>query len=449
MSLSYLYSVSQLTQAIKEDLETGFPFIWVKGQVGTISRPSSGHIYLTLKDDQANLQVVWFKSFHQAFTGVSADKLVEGMEIICAGRITVYPPRGTYQLLAELIQDQGIGQLYLEYEALKKKLAQKGYFDQEQKQAIPPDPSKILVLTSRSGAALQDFLRLSSNRGWQCHIRIYPVQVQGEGAEQSIVQGLIQAEKDQWAEVIIIIRGGGSLEDLWTFNKEEVARAVYESSIPVVSGIGHETDFTIIDLTADLRAATPSHAAQLIWTERSHLMQRLDELDLDLKQAWESLARKEWETVKQLAKALSLLSPDKRLEAMKESQDRLLQQLLFWEDNLLRQAKDKLARLSKDLKNCLSLKEIDRLENHLDYLCSRLQAGIRYCLDYKEHEFSIADKALQQSDPYLPLLKGYSLVRIKNTQELLRSSSQVRTDDYLDIQTYKDNISAKVVKDDD
>ncbi|HMB30877.1 MAG TPA: exodeoxyribonuclease VII large subunit [Desulfohalobiaceae bacterium] len=448
MNQSYLYNVSQLTQAIKEGLEASFPFIWVKGQVGSISRPDSGHIYLTLKDGQAILQVVWFKSFHKAFTGLPPEKLTEGMEIICAGRISVYPPRGTYQFLAELIQDQGIGQLYLEYEALKNKLSQKGYFDHEHKQTIPSDPSRILVLTSPSGAAMHDFLCLSADRGYRSRIRIYPVQVQGEGAEKSIIQGLNLANKNQWAEVIVIIRGGGSLEDLWTFNKEEVATAVYNSSIPVVTGIGHETDLSITDLTADLRAVTPSHAAQLIWTERSHLVQRLDELNLNLKQAWDFLFWNKWKTIKQSAKALSWLSPDNQLERIKERQDTLLHQLLTWENNLLRQSEERLKSLSNELKKCLSRKRFDSFDNHLHYLTTRLQAGIRYCLDHKEHKFSITNKALKDSDPKLPLLKGYSLVKIRSTQEILHSSSQVKPDDYLDIQTYKDNLLARVIKDD-
>jgi exodeoxyribonuclease VII large subunit len=449
MNPSYLYTVSEFTQVIKECLERDFPFLWIRGQVGTISRPSSGHIYLTLKDTQASLQVVWFKPFHHAQTGLSPEKLSEGMEIICAGRITVYPPRGSYQLVAELIQDQGLGQLYLEYEALKQKLLEQGYFDQDRKQTIPSNPVRIAVLTSPSGAAIHDFLRLSQDRGWEQVFRIYPVLVQGQGAEQSIVNKLQQVNQDQWAQVIIIIRGGGSLEDLWTFNTEQIAKGIYESLIPVVTGIGHETDLTIADLTADLRAATPSHAAQLLWTERSQLSQQLDDLELDLKKSWTALSLNKAASLNQWEKAMSWLSPDTKLSHIEAHLVLLTRQLVLHRSHVLQYTQERLQRAQQELTRVSPLKPCDFKMEYLYSLSSRLQTGIKHSLDLKGQSYSGLKRALQQSDPHLPLSKGYSLVTVQATQEILRSSRQVRSLDLLDIQTYEDHISAQVVEADD
>ena len=248
-----ILTVRQLTAQIKDAVENGFPYVWVRGEVTNVSRPSSGHIYFSLKDENALLQAVWFKGSQKEretfdpLTGEVfedgprlslAGTLRNGQQVICAGRLTVYAPRGGYQLVVELAQDSGEGQLHLALEALKRKLAEKGYFSLERKRPIPEHPPRVAVITAPSGAAIRDFLRLSGERGTGCEIRIHPVPVQGDDAPPLLAEAIGQANAEAWADLIVLIRGGGSLQDLWAFNDERVARAIADSHIPVISAVG-------------------------------------------------------------------------------------------------------------------------------------------------------------------------------------------------------------------
>ena len=245
-----ILTVRQLTAQIKDAVESGFPYVWVRGEVTNVSRPSSGHIYFSLKDENALLQAVWFKGSQkerETFDPLTGEvfedgprmslarTLRNGQQVICAGRLTVYAPRGGYQLVVELAQDSGEGQLHLALEALKRKLAEKGYFSLERKRPIPEHPHRVAVITAPSGAAIRDFLRLSGERGTGCEIRIHPVPVQGDDAPPCIAEALDDENRRGWADVLVLIRGGGSLQDLWAFNDERVAGAVYRSRIPVVA----------------------------------------------------------------------------------------------------------------------------------------------------------------------------------------------------------------------
>jgi len=252
-------------------LEEEFPLVWVRGEVSNISRPSSGHIYFSLKDKDSLLSVVWFKSNHFLSSGLLPEKLYNGQEIICAGHISVYPVKGIYQLIAEHVEDVGVGNLYLEFEALKKKLASKGYFDELRKRPIPKNPKRVGVITAPTGAAIRDFLKIAREKGMPSHIRIYPSTVQGEEAESKIVKMLEEANKEGWAEVLAIIRGGGSFEDLFIFNSETIATAIYKSKIPVITGIGHEIDFTIADMWLILGVLL-QHKLQLFYGKISNSM---------------------------------------------------------------------------------------------------------------------------------------------------------------------------------
>ena len=272
-----ILTVRQLTAQIKDAVESGFPYVWVRGEVTNVSRPSSGHIYFSLKDENALLQAVWFKGsqkeretfdpltgevFEDGPRTSLAGTLRNGQQIICAGRLTVYAPRGGYQLVVELAQDSGEGQLHLALEALKRKLAEKGYFSLERKRPIPEHPHRVAVITAPSGAAIRDFLRLSGERGTGCEIRIHPVPVQGDDAPPRIAEALDDENRRGWADVLVLIRGGGSLQDLWAFNDERVADAVYRSRIPVVAASATKSTPPPSPIwSRTLRAATPSHAA--------------------------------------------------------------------------------------------------------------------------------------------------------------------------------------------
>ena len=339
-----ILTVRQLTAQIKDAVENGFPYVWVRGEVTNVSRPSSGHIYFSLKDENALLQAVWFKGSQKEretfdpLTGEVfedgprlslAGTLRNGQQVICAGRLTVYAPRGGYQLVVELAQDSGEGQLHLALEALKRKLAEKGYFSLERKRPIPEHPHRVAVITAPSGAAIRDFLRLSGERGTGCEIRIHPVPVQGDDAPPRIAEALDDENRRGWADVLVLIRGGGSLQDLWAFNDERVADAVYRSRIPVVAGIGHEIDTSIADMVADLRAATPSHAAQLLWPERQWYAQLVDDLEAGLLEAAGRRLSQADQRLDTLGRALAWLSPERGLARLEERFGALARRLDF------------------------------------------------------------------------------------------------------------------------
>lgn len=266
-----IFTVSELTLAIGGLLEEEFADIWVAGEISGAKRAASGHYYFTLKDAEAQLQCACFRNVARTLRFKPQD----GVAVLARGRVDVYPPRGSYQLLVEALEPRGYGALQLAFEQLKKKLAAEGLFDESRKRTLPPLPRRIGIVTSPTGAAIQDMIQILSRRSPGIHIRLYPALVQGEGSVEAVVEGISHFGASGWADLVIVGRGGGSLEDLWTFNEEPVVRAIAASPVPVVSAVGHETDFTIADFVADLRAPTPSAAAELVVPERAQLLERI------------------------------------------------------------------------------------------------------------------------------------------------------------------------------
>lgn len=255
-----IYSVSAVTEIIKLTLETAFPVLWVEGEISNFHRHSSGHLYFTLKDAKSQLKAVMFRFEARKI----AFDLKDGMKVVCRGRINVYEPRGEYQIVAEVIEPKGKGALQLAFEQLKEKLRAEGLFDPGRKKTLPLRPRTIGVVTSPRGAAIADILRILERRYARLHILIYPAKVQGEGAAAEIVEGIDYLGALPGVDVIIVGRGGGSIEDLWAFNEEPVARAIDRCPVPIISAVGHEVDFTIADFVADIRASTPSAAAEMV-----------------------------------------------------------------------------------------------------------------------------------------------------------------------------------------
>lgn len=327
-----ILTVRALTERLRRTLETRYPFVWVRGEVSNLSRPASGHVYFSLKDAEAQLQCVWFRGRQretrnfdpltgEVFEGPRPSPLAalaNGRELLCAGRVSVYAPRGQYQLVVEFVQPAGAGLLAQAFEERKRQLALAGYFAQERKRKLPWNPRRVALLTSPGGAAIHDFLELAQARGCASEIRLFPVSVQGERAVPEIVAAMEEANAQGWAEVIVLIRGGGSLEDLWAFNELPVAEAVFRSRLPVLAGIGHEVDVSLADLTADQRAATPSHAAQLLWPLREELRQGLDDLTMALDRAMALRLEREAHALDTLARGLAWASPVRRLERFGE-----------------------------------------------------------------------------------------------------------------------------------
>jgi len=298
-------SVSELTRNIKEVLETGFATVSVQGEISNFKRHSSGHLYFTLKDDQSQLQAIMWRSRAPALTFTPQD----GMKVVARGRITVYEVRGNYQIDVAQLQPLGVGELQLAFERLKGALAAEGLFDPARKKPLPAFPGRIGIVTSPGGAAIRDMLQILRRRYPLAEIILAPVKVQGAGAAEEIAAAI--ADMNAWGgvDVLIVGRGGGSLEDLWAFNEEVVARAIARSAIPVVSAVGHEIDFTIADFVADLRAPTPSAAAELVVPDRGELVENVRNFWYTAQQAVQTRLRREKDEIAALLKSYAFNKP--------------------------------------------------------------------------------------------------------------------------------------------
>ena len=286
-----IYSVSEITRDIRGLLEGAFTKVWVEGEISNLTMHSSGHCYFSIKDENSVLTCVMFKNSAYKLKF----KIEDGMSIVCFGRVSVYDKRGQYQLYVEVIEPKGVGSLQLAFTQLKEKLLKEGLFDDSNKKPIPYLPEKIGIVTSKTGAAIKDMIHVIERRFPEMHIILYPVKVQGEGAAEEVSEGIRAFNLLGNVDVIIIGRGGGSLEDLWAFNEEVTARAIYESKIPVISAVGHEVDYTISDFVADLRAPTPSAAAELVVPRKEDILDSVNSFKQKLKTALRSsidMARK-------------------------------------------------------------------------------------------------------------------------------------------------------------
>ncbi len=270
----YIYTVSQLTSSIKIILEDSFKNIWVDGEISNF-KASGGHFYFTLKDDKSELKCVFFKSSNEKIKF----EIKDGMQVLCCGKISIYEQRGVYQLYVAKMEPKGVGALQLAFEQLKERLFKEGLFDEAHKKEIPLIPERIGIVTSTTGAAIRDILHVLNKRFSNLEVIIIPVKVQGDEAKEEIAGAIEEFNRLKNVDVMIVGRGGGSLEDLWAFNEEIVARAIYNSKIPVISAVGHEIDWTISDFVADKRAPTPSVAAEMVIAEKSRLIDKLDEIE--------------------------------------------------------------------------------------------------------------------------------------------------------------------------
>ena len=334
-------SVSDLTRNIRFILEENFTSLWVEGEVSNFKRHTSGHLYFSLKDDQSQVPCVMFRRENQALEF----EMKDGLKLVCFGRVSVYAPRGSYQLYVERAEPKGLGALQLKFQELKEKLRKEGLFDEGRKKPIPYLPQRIGIVTSLDGAALRDILHVTGRRFSGAHFLIYPVQVQGAGSAESIAGAI--ADFNEWknADVLIVGRGGGSLEDLWAFNEEVLARAICHSAIPVISAVGHEVDFTIADFVADLRAATPSAAAEMVLPVKEDLIALIENSKTRALQAILAML-KNWKLeLKRFETSRTLKNPLAIFEIQFQRLDELKKNLLSGFQNILAIQKEKTAAL--------------------------------------------------------------------------------------------------------
>ena len=325
-----IYSVSQVNNYIKSLLErdNALYHIWIRGEISNCKIHYTGHIYLTLKDEKCAMRAVMFRGDAQNLAFVPQD----GMKVVAMGRVSVFERDGVYQLYINDMQPDGVGALHIAYEQLKEKLAAEGLFEERYKKPLPLFPKTIGVVTAATGAAVRDIIHILNRRYPQGKVCVYPVLVQGEGAPSQIVEAIEALNRNRAVDVLIVGRGGGSIEDLWAFNNEAVARAVFHSEIPIVSAVGHETDFTIIDFVADLRAPTPSAAAELVSPNRSELFERSMELSQRLVRAYQASVSNKRAKIEALAASRVFSNPleivnnqrqylDTRLDALKKAME--------------------------------------------------------------------------------------------------------------------------------
>ena len=348
------FTISELNQIIKGTLEQELDGLWVVGEVSNFRVPPSGHYYFTLKDDKSQISAVMFR--RQGLGLAFAPE--NGMEVLCFGKVSLYPVRGDLQLYVENMEPRGPGALYLAFEQLKKRLSAEGLFAEARKKALPFLPASIGIVTSAKGAALRDMLRIIGDRYPDRRIIVRPVKVQGEGAAAEIASGITELGGSGHVDVMIVGRGGGSLEDLWAFNEEIVARSIFASPVPVISAVGHEIDFTIADFVADLRAPTPTAAAEVVVPRRSELVDQVMDLEAQLLQWMRrklELAREDWSGfVKRLA------DPERKLRETQQHVDELSVDLVRrWRDRV-RQLKDRLVQEGGRLDALSPLAVLDR-----------------------------------------------------------------------------------------
>ncbi len=424
MADGHIFSVSALTAAVRQNLERAFPFVWVRGQVTNLSRPSSGHLYFSLRDEESMLSAVWFKGNQKGeenfdpLTGeVYEDgprpglpaSLENGQEILCAGRIAVYGARGVYQLVVELAQKAGLGRLHEEFARLRAKLEALGYFAPERKRPLPKHPCKVAVVTAPQGAAIHDFVTIAQSRGLGARVRVFPAPVQGEAAPARLMSALERIQAEGWAEVIVLLRGGGSIEDLWAFNNEHLARAVFESSLPVLAGIGHEVDFTLADMTADVRAATPSHAAQLLWPARDELARQVAALRNALLQAGERNFERIESRLRGVTRDLLWRSPRRLLEGWGQSLGSASRML---EQTALRGLESKERALDAVLLGLARAPaRLPGYAAHLERLEGQLISAGKGMLENCARRLERDALRLEVCNPNAPLERGYALVR--------------------------------------
>lgn len=422
-----VYSIKDLNRYIRMKLDSDHLLsdVWIRGEISNFTHHGSGHMYFTLKDESSRIKAIMFASHNQRLPFVPK----EGSRVIARGNVTVYERDGQYQFYATHMQPDGIGSLYLAYEQLKKKLEQEGLFAAELKRPLPRYPSYIGVVTSPTGAAVRDILITLRRRFPQVSIVLYPVLVQGKGAAPSIVKAIRDLNAMGEADVLIVGRGGGSLEELWAFNEEAVARAIAASDIPVISAVGHETDFTIADFAADLRAATPTAAAELAVPHAAELAAQLRQLQRLLRQGLQRRAMRGRERLAALQRSPVLVSPRRYLLQHAQQLDMLRQRLERAAEARLARSRERQAVLRHRLERYSPREGAIAARRRSDGARRELVAAMKARLADKRSRFAAELKALDALSPLKVMARGYSLVYDEKERHLIKSLSEVQLGD--------------------
>jgi len=413
-----IYSVSELTAALEEALEARFGGLWVEGEISNLRVVSSGHVYFTLKDEGAQVRAVLFKSRVRRLRFTPAD----GLHVLAFANLDVYAARGEYQLVCEVLEPKGLGALQLAFEQLKARLAAEGLFDAARKRPLPVLPRRVGLITSPTGAAVRDFLRVITRRFADVHVLVYPVRVQGEMAAPEIARALHDLNRMGGLDVLVLARGGGSLEDLWAFNEEAVARAIAGSKIPVISAVGHETDVTIADFVADLRAPTPSAAAELVVREKAQLVTHLVSLRDRLQRAMRQRGRRLRERLDDVRRRRVLTDPARPLRDWSRRLDDLGLRLQRGLSIRHEQARERLARATRALRPELLRAHLRHDARHLAQLRGRLERAALGEATRRRRAMEALAGRLDSLSPLACLARGYSICTLPSGEVVTRAA---------------------------
>ena len=433
-----IWSVSQLNENIKDLLEDGFFPLWLVGEVGNLTIHRSGHLYCTLKDNNSQISCVFFKGSNQA----EKMNLKEGQLVEVYGKITVYQPRGNYQINISKMRVSGIGQLQKKFEELKNKLQKEGLFDQERKRPIPKFPQKIIVITSPQGAAIQDFINIVKRRFNSLEIIIYPVPVQGEGSAKKIAEAIKWCNTQKDGDAIIITRGGGSLEDLWEFNEEILARSIVQSRIPIISAVGHEVDFTICDFVADLRVPTPSVAAEIIIDTKENFLSLIKQYHNRLSNILNYTLTNKRNILALHTSTLKTQSPQHKLQIRQQLLDEMSSKITFSLQNRLHYANANFVKLKNQLQNYSPLPVIKQGKMNLSNLREKLIFLSQHILNEKKKKSGLLYEKLQLVNPKNILKRGYAIVQDKNNK-IINNPDDVASNQDLEITLAKGKMTVR------
>ena len=423
-----IYSVSRLNQTARKLLEQGLARIWLEGELSNIARPSSGHLYFTLKDSKAQIRGAMFSSRNRLLRF----KMEEGMQVVVRAKISLYEPRGDYQLIAEYMEEAGDGVLQRAYEALKLKLETEGLFDSANKQPLPLLPKRIGVITSPSGAAIRDVVSVLKRRFPAIPVLVYPVPVQGKDAGREIAAMIKTASSRNECDVLVLTRGGGSLEDLWAFNEEIVARAIFDCRIPLVSAVGHEVDFTIADFVADQRAPTPSVAAELVSPDKDEWLTRVSHLQTRSGRHIQQDLIDRRQQLNWLNKRLQLRHPGQYLrqqvQRLDEFEQRMRLSIQSNFNNLQSSLHEKLARL----KQATPGHRIARYRLQQHGLLQRLNTATGILLEGRKQQLAAACRTLDAVSPLATLERGYAIVTRPDSNKIIRRTSDIKAGEQIE-----------------
>ncbi|MCC5894596.1 MAG: exodeoxyribonuclease VII large subunit [Alkalibacterium sp.] len=442
MSEDYL-TVSQLTTYVKRkfDYDPYLERVFVKGEISNYNpHRRNAHQYFSIKDKGAKLSVVLFQREGKKL----AVDLEEGMSVLAIGRLSVYEKNGTYQLYIEHIEPEGLGQLYAAYEQTKKKLADEGWFDLDRKKPLIRFPKKIAVITSPSGAVIKDIQTTIERRFPIVELTLFPTLVQGDKAADSIVKSIRKADKDGEFDTIIVARGGGSFEDLFPFNEERVALAIAQAHTPVISSVGHETDTTLADLSADVRAATPTAAAELAVPVLTEELGKIDLTKQRLTQAMQTLLKQEKERVKRLNQSYIFRQPARLYDGYSQNLDQLTEQLIRTTEQTIQSSQQKAQSLSRQLQAYHPQTRVKQSKKDSDQMLQRLLSASQHIVKQESNQLNYLIQSLDYLSPLKVLGRGYGITR--KDGKVIRSTNQVEKDDIIEVMISDGRISAKVTE---